>query len=752
MTPSLPEGAHRYPPGSEQSRLWIKRIERREWWLWATAVAVTLLLTLGILSFLPVFLQSKESSESIFLLKQAMWGLLAIVLLFNVYTVSQQIQIQRMRRRSFEREELFQLISENVADMIAVVDMDGNRIYNSKSYGRVLGYDENELKNSWAFGQIHPEDRARVREAAAEARRTGIGRTLEYRMQHKDGSWRFLESTSSVIRGPAGESESLVIVNRDITERKAAAKSLRQVESGFRAMVEDAPFGIYRCRSDGKLMNANPAFQRMLGYQSAQELLETNFVQDVFNSPSEFDKFKNLSTGGQEFKDLMVELKRKDGTLITVRCAGRGVPEGDGRACFDVFAEDVTEKRILERQLRMAGKMEAVGRLSGGIAHDFNNLLGVIIGYSQMFKRKLEPESPLLEHAAEIEKAGQRAAALTRQLLAFSRQQVRTPAVLNLNDLVEDMVKMLPRLIGEDIVVSTSLAADLGKVRADKGQIEQVIMNLAVNARDAMPDGGTLRIETADRELDQAYARHHPGARLGRYVMLAVTDSGVGIDSETLPHIFEPFFTTKEVGKGTGLGLATVYGVVQQSDGYIWVDSEPGNGSSFQIFLPEVEGERSDPAVGRAVDTRTSQRSEQILLVEDSEPLRKLTKAFLESHGFKVIAAPSAEVALELEILASVKLDLLVTDVVMPGMNGRVLAERLLSKYPRIKVLYVSGYSESFGAVHGIPDPETTLLSKPYTEEELVHKVCEVLDGSVNVTGRFPLATDESGRDGGLDE
>lgn len=733
MTSSLPEGGYPYLPGSEQSRLWIKRIERREWWLWATAVAVTLLLTCGILSFLPVLLQSKESSESIFLLKQAMWGLLAIVLLFDVYTVSQQIQIQRMRRRSFEREELFQLISENVADMIAVVDMDGNRIYNSKSYSRVLGYDENELKNSWAFGQIHPEDRAGVREAAAEARRTGVGKTLEYRMQHKDGSWRFLESTSSVIRGPAGESESLVIVNRDITERKAAAKSLRQVESGFRAMVEDAPFGIYRCLSDGKLLRANPAFQGMLGYQSAQELLEANFVQDVFSSPSEFGKFRNLLDGEGEFKDVTVELKKKDGTQITVRCAGRSVHEGDGLACFDVFAEDVTEKRILERQLRMAGKMEAVGRLSGGIAHDFNNLLGVIIGYSQMFKRKLEPDSPLLEHAAEIEKAGQRAAALTRQLLAFSRQQMLTTTVLNLNDLVEDMVKMLPRLIGEDIAVSTSLAANLGKVRADKGQIEQVIMNLAVNARDAMPDGGTLRIETADRELDQAYARHHPGSRPGQYVMLAVIDSGVGIDAETLPHIFEPFFTTKEVGKGTGLGLATVYGVVKQSDGYIWVDSEPGDGTSFQIFLPEVEGERSSPAaVGAAEDSPMSQRSERILLVEDSDPLRKLTKAFLEAHGFNVIAAQSGEEALKLEVLASVKLDLLLTDVVMPGMNGRVLAERLLSRYPRIKVLYVSGYSDSLVAVHGVPDPETTLLSKPYTEEQLVHKVCEVLDRNVN--------------------
>jgi two-component system, cell cycle sensor histidine kinase and response regulator CckA len=723
----------------QQSSFWLKHIERREWWLWGTAVFVTLLLTLGILSFLPLFLQSGESSGSIFLLKRAMWGLLAIVLLFDVHTVRQQIEMHRMRRRLFEREELFRLISENAADMIAVVDMDGNRIYNSHSYRRVLGYDEGELKNSSGFGQIHPEDLPRVREAADEARKTGVGKTLEYRIRHKDGSWRFLESTASVIRNPAGEAQNLVIVNRDITERKKAAESLKKVESGFRAMVEDAPFGIYRCLWEGRLLRANPAFQRMLGYENLEELLEIDFVRDVFISSGDFHKLRNLFDGGKEFKDVAVELKRKDGTQITVRCTGRSVREGDGLACLDVFAEDVTEKRILEQQLRMAGKMEAVGRLSGGIAHDFNNLLGVIIGYSQLFKRNLEPQSPLAEHALEIEKAGQRAAALTRQLLAFSRQQVLTPTVLNLNDLVEDMVKMLPRLLGEDIVVTTSLAANLGRVKADKSQIEQVIMNLAVNARDAMPEGGSLRIETANRELDQAYVRHHTGARAGRFVMLAVIDSGVGIEPETLAHIFEPFFTTKEVGKGTGLGLATVYGVVKQSEGYIWVDSEPGKGACFQIFLPQMELEPADLSVVRPAEASASERSERVLLVEDSGPLRKLTKTLLESHGFKVLAAQSGEDALELE--SGTKLDLLVTDVVMPGMNGKTLAERLQARQPGIKVLYISGYTDSSIAVHGVLDPGTALLSKPYTEEELIREVWRVLDRNGAGTGNGLLKT-----------
>jgi CheY-like chemotaxis protein len=372
--------------------------------------------------------------------------------------------------------------------------------------------------------------------------------------------------------------------------------------------------------------------------------------------------------------------------------------------------------------------MEAIGRLSGGVAHDFNNLLGVIIGYSQLVKRKLEPQSPLREHVQEIEKAGQRAAGLTRQLLAFSRQQVLTPAVLDLNELVADMVKMLPRLIGEDVNVTTEMAADLGRVKADQGQIEQVIMNLAVNARDAMPGGGSLRIETSNRDLDQAYVRQHPGARTGRYVMLAVVDSGMGIDGETLAHIFEPFFTTKEVGKGTGLGLATVYGVVKQSEGYIWVDSELGKGASFQIFLPRVEEEKATPPAIKDDDKEAANGSETVLLVEDSEPLRVLTQSFLESHGFEVMAAQDGEEALQLEAREPRNIDLLVTDVVMPGMNGRVLAERLLSRQPKLKVLYISGYTDTFVAVHGVLERGMTLLHKPYTEDELIQKVRGMLD------------------------
>jgi len=705
----------------------LRRIERREWWLWATAVIITLLLTVGMLSFLPPILRSGET-ESAFNLRRAMWGLVGIVLLFDVYTVYQQLQLHRTRRRLFDREELFQLITENVADMIAVVDMEGHRLYNSPSYNKVLGYTEEELKSSSSFDQIHADDRNRVRDAAMEARATGVGRPLEYRIRHKDGTWRVLESRASVIRSRSGEPERLVIVNRDITERKEAEESLRLSESGFRSMIEDAPYGIYRADIDGRLLRANPALQKILGYEKLDELLNVSLPRDIFRNPADFSGLKELLESASEFKDVEVELKRRDGAPITVRCTGRKVKEEhQGKPCFDVFAEDVTERRILERQLRMAGKMEAVGRLSGGIAHDFNNLLGVIIGYSQVLKRKLDSASDLFEPVVEIEKAGHRATALTRQLLAFSRQQILTPSILNVNDLVLDMAKMLPRLLGEDIAISTSLHPELEVVKADQGQIEQVIMNLAVNARDAMPEGGTLRIKTANVELDQAYAWQHAGAKPGHYVMLAVIDSGTGIDPDTLTHIFEPFFTTKEVGKGTGLGLATVYGVVKQSGGYIWVESEPGQGASFQIFLPRVEKPATEiTAMTPLVETMGG--SETILLVEDSEPLRKLTQSFLESHGFRVLVAQDGQEAIQVESRHSGRIDLLLTDVVMPGMNGRALAERLLSRQPAMRVLYISGYTDSFVARHGVLEQGMVLLHKPFTEEVLVRKVREVLD------------------------
>ncbi|MGB7437244.1 MAG: PAS domain S-box protein [Candidatus Acidiferrum sp.] len=706
----------------------LRRVEHREWFLWCTAVVITLLLTSGIVSFLVPLLRAEQNSDSFFTLQNELIGLLGIVLLFDLYTVYQQLQIHRIRRQLLESQQLFRLISENAADMIAVVDFRGRRIYNSQSYERVLGYTAEELQKSTAFEQIHPDDRERVRAASLEARRTGVGKPLEYRMRHKDGSWRVLESTASVISSGTGVSDELVIVNRDITDRKLAVEALRISEASFRSVVEDAPYGIYQADQEGRFLRVNSALHRMLRYESAEELLGVNLEKEIFRHLEQFRRMQETLKSHDEFRDLEIEWKKKDGTPITVRCSGRRVKQEHGGSGFhEVFAEDVTDKRILEAQLRMAGKMEAIGRLSGGIAHDFNNLLGVMIGYSQLLKRKLKSQPDLSECAEEIEKAGQRAASLTKQLLAFSRQQILTPTVLDLNTQVKDMEKMLQRLLGEDIVVRIGLESALGTVKADRGQIEQVIMNLAVNARDAMPSGGTLYVETANRELDELYTREHPGSRPGRYVVLAVRDSGMGMDRETIAHIFEPFFTTKELGKGTGLGLATVYGIVKQSGGYVAVESSPGEGASFQIFLPRVDEpvtlprERPPVAVG-------TKASETILLAEDAEPLRKLTKSLLEGHGFEVLAARDGEEALHLAGRHAGRIDLLLTDVVMPGINGRVLAERLLGSRPETKILYMSGYTDSFIAGHGVLDQKTNLLHKPFTEEILLQGVRGVLD------------------------
>jgi two-component system, cell cycle sensor histidine kinase and response regulator CckA len=716
------------PPG-KALRTNFRRIERREWWLWAAAAIITLLLTLGLVSFLLPNTHAEQDGYSLSVMPPVLRGLVALVFLFDLYTIYQHLLIHRIRRRLVEREELFHLISENAADMIAVVDMQGKRLFNSLSYQTVLGYSQEELQASSAFEQIHPDDRENVKKAAEEAQRSGIGKTLEYRIRHKNGTWLVLESTSSVILGPHGKPEKLVIVNRNISERKRAEEALRRSEADFRSVVEDAPYGIYRANSEGKFLQTNPALQKMLGYESTAELQTKDLPGDMFLHAAEYRRLTDLLTRTEEVKDIEMEWKRHDGTPITLRSSGRCMKDENGvPAYFEMFADDVTEKRILERQLRMAQKMEAIGRLSGGIAHDFNNHLGVIIGYSRVLKKALTGNDALCEHAVEIEKAGQRAASLTKQLLAFSRQQVLTPSVLCLNTLASDMESMLPRLLGEDIEVSLTLDAQLGNVKADPSQIEQVIMNLAVNARDAMPEGGKLKIQTANVEFDQRYTRTHPGSIPGKYVLLAVTDTGTGMDAATLTHIFEPFFTTKELGKGTGLGLATVYGIVKQSNGYIWVDSALGRGTSFEIFLPRhmgqlaVEEPKADPG-------ERLLGSEHILLVEDAQPLRKLAQTFLEAAGFLVLSAGCGDEALQIAATSGVNFELLLTDVVMPGMNGRVLSEQMLQRQPGIKVLYMSGYTDSFIAGHGVLDAGTHLLHKPFTEEVLIRKVREVLDG-----------------------
>jgi signal transduction histidine kinase len=415
-------------------------------------------------------------------------------------------------------------------------------------------------------------------------------------------------------------------------------------------------------------------------------------------------------------------LLRKDGAVITVEVSARALPAGNLLATL----RDVTDRKRLEEQLRQAQKMEAVGRLAGGVAHDFNNVLTAIFGYADLLTEEFPAGSPARQDLEEIRKAATRASALTRQLLAFSRQQVLAPVVLSVNDLVEDVDKMLRRLLGEDVDLRVTLARDAGNVRTDPGQLQQVIMNLVVNARDAMPTGGKLLIETADTELTEQYAELHQPVIPGRYVMVAVSDTGVGMDAQTKARIFEPFFTTKEKSKGTGLGLSTVYGIVKQSGGYIWVYSEPGHGTTFKVYLPRVDAPVDPQAPPREVGTITG--TETILLAEDDEMLRPLSKGLLEKLGYTVLESENASQALGLADAHVGPIHLLIADVVMPGASGRELARRLADSRPDTKVLYVSGYTDDAIVHHGMLEPGLNFLQKPFTPAALASKVREVLD------------------------
>jgi len=508
-----------------------------------------------------------------------------------------------------------------------------------------------------------------------------------------------------------------------------AQEGLRRSEINFRSLVTHAPYGVCRCDSAGILLDVNPALVAMLGYGSGTNLVGRNLANLYSDSQQWFSLADYLGLL-EKFQGLPAEWLRNDRTIVNVRLSGRAFRDERNTIFFELFAEDVTERRALEQQLRQSQKMEAVGRLAGGIAHDFNNLLMVISGYSEFLLGQIGDDPGMRGHAQEIANAAARATSLTRQLLAFSRKQMLDPRIVDLNGVVAENVKMLNRVIGEDIDLVMVPGPDIGAVKADPGQIEQVIMNLAVNARDAMPQGGRLTIETANVTLDANYARFHAPVKPGDYVMLAISDTGVGMDADTQAHIFEPFYTTKGL-KGTGLGLSTVYGIVKQSEGYIWVYSETGKGTSFKIYLPRFSATGETLATQPALAADADQPipgHETILLVEDEENLRRLARQYLENQGYNVIDAPDGATAIQISQAHKGPIHLLLTDVIMPGMNGRELANKVSPTRPDMRVLYMSGYTENHVGHNGTLDEGITLLQKPFTLPALKAKVREMLD------------------------
>jgi PAS domain S-box-containing protein len=545
--------------------------------------------------------------------------------------------------------------------------------------------------------------------------------SMENEFRYPDGTLRNFELRFEPV--PDG----VFILSLDVTDRKQAVSEWLRLSTA----IEQAAEAMVLTSETGEIQYVNPAFELMTGYRREEVLGKNPRILSSGKQDPEFyaDLWKTLKAGRTWHGQL--QNRRKDGAIYTQDTTISPVYDDDGAVVSYVgLGRDVTVEIKLEADLRQSQKMETIGRLAGGIAHDFNNLLSVIIAYADVAMSEIAETDPLYEDIRNIRDAGDRAAQLTKQLLAFSRKQVLQPVVLDLNAIAQGVAPLLKRLIGEDIELKTVLSPGLGRVKADPAQIEQVLMNLAANARDAMPTGGKLTIGTANAELDETYTSHHVAVKPGRYVMLSVTDTGVGMDEETRNRIFEPFFTTKGAGQGTGLGMATVYGIVKQSGGSIWVYSEPGKGAALKIYLPE-EGAATPQAQPSRLQVDMSGKAgagETVLLVEDEEPVRRIAERILIGDGYRVLAAADGEEAMHIANQAPGKIQLLLTDVVMPNMNGSELAGKVSERNPGLRVLYMSGYTDDVIVRHGMLKPDTQFIGKPFNSMALRRKVREVLD------------------------
>jgi len=548
----------------------------------------------------------------------------------------------------------------------------------------------------------------------------------ELRRSHDELEQRVLERTTEVLRANKQ-------LREEVERRVHAQEALERSNERFEVASSAANTVIYESELGVDRITWTRGMTEVLGYPLAEVPNTRAWWMEHIHPDDRPRTLMELQQALNDQADFFLEYRFREhgGRYVNVWDKGRVVRDGHGLPVRLIGAlVDITERKRLEDQLRQAQKMEAIGRLAGGVAHDFNNLLTVIQGYSELLARDVGNPERAAAHIEEIKKGANRAASLTRQLLAFSRRQVLAPEVLDLYAVVAHMGNMLDRILGADIDLKILPSEQPHRVRADRGQIEQVVMNLAVNARDAMPHGGALELECSSIELDADYARGAVKIVPGRYAMLNVRDTGVGMDAETMAHVFEPFFTTKEAGRGTGLGLATVYGIVKQSGGYVWVSSEPGAGTTFTIQLPEVTEQMAEKLEKSSTAAVSSGGSEKVLLVEDEAPVRKLVHQVLRDAGYSVQQAASGPEALKLAASQTEPIELLITDVVMPQMSGRELAQELTKRFPQLKVLFVSGYTGDAVMERGMLDPGAAFLQKPFNSEALLRKVQEILQAS----------------------
>jgi PAS domain S-box-containing protein len=651
-------------------------------------------------------------------------------------TAASALESASLHMQVQQAEKNYRSIFENAVEGIFRSTPDGKFITVNPALAQILGYEspQDVMESFTDIGRQLDAGPLLSAEVRATVQRGDVVRGLEFEAYRKDRRKIWLSLNVRNIRDENGKEICIEGTLADITDRKRAEEALRESEERYRDLVENAHDIIYSHDLEGNYTSINKAGEQITGY-TREEALALNLVDTI--APEFMDKGREMlrrKLAGERVTAYETEIIAKDGRRVAVEANTKlvrldGVPVG-----VQGIARDITERKRMEKalreseeQLRQSQKMEAIGQLAGGVAHDFNNLLTAIIGYSSLAMRRLSEDHPVQSYLEEIKKGGDRAANLTRQLLAFGRKQLLQPLLLDLNDVVRDMQKMLKLLIGEDIQLVAKLNPDLHRIKADPGQVEQVLVNLVVNARDAMPKGGTITIETSNVELDAAYAGKHIGLTPGDYAMLAISDTGVGMDHATQDHIFEPFFTTKEKGKGTGLGLSTVYGIVKQSGGNISVYSEPDKGTTFKVYLPQIDA-KVESSVIPSGESIVRFGTETVLLVEDEDMVRNLAAQLLKESGYHVLEANGGEEALGICKEHKETIDLLITDVVMPKMSGKDVADQLKTFHPETRVIFMSGYTDEAIVHHGIVDSDIAFIQKPFSEKALAQKIRDVLD------------------------